>query len=157
MVRGFFPQSERQAVLSRLQQSVIFVSRANIGRLLIKQSFDHSAWMLANLYLASVGAELLAKDAPRLVGISEETTCFISAEYFTESDPFADFIVHEAAHVFHNCKRSTLGLSETRKRVWLLDIEHQKRETFCLRLRIILAHTAAREELCGAPRARGGV
>jgi hypothetical protein len=32
MVRGFFPQSERQAVLSRLEQSVIFVSRANIGR-----------------------------------------------------------------------------------------------------------------------------
>lgn len=128
MVRGFFPQSERQAVLGRLEQSVIFVSSANIGRLLIEQSFDHSAWMLANLYLASVGANLLAKDAPHLVGISEENTCCISAEYFTESNPFADFIVDEAAHVFHNCKRCRACRKP--KSEWLLDIEHQKRETF---------------------------
>ena len=91
MVRGFFPQSERQAVLSRLQQSVIFVSRANIGRLLIKQSFDHSAWMLANLYLASVGAELLAKDAPRLVGISEETPVLHLGGVFHRERPFCGF------------------------------------------------------------------
>jgi hypothetical protein len=46
------------------------------------------------------------------------------------SDPFADFIVHEAAHIFHNCKRGTLGLRETRTKEWLLDIEYRKRETF---------------------------
>jgi hypothetical protein len=32
--------------------------------------------------------------------------------------------------VFHNCKRGTLGLRETRSKVWLLDIEYRKRETF---------------------------
>jgi len=43
---------------------------------------------------------------------------------------FDDFVVHEAAHIFHNCKRRTIGLPETRKREWLLDIQYQKRETF---------------------------
>jgi hypothetical protein len=32
--------------------------------------------------------------------------------------------------VFHNCKRSTAGLPETRTREWLLDIDYRKRETF---------------------------
>ena len=40
-------------------------------------------------------AKLLGKEAPRLVGISEETTCYVSPAYFTEDDPFGDFIVHE--------------------------------------------------------------
>jgi hypothetical protein len=62
--------------------------------------------------------------------LSEETTCYVSAEYFVEDDPFADFIVHETAHIFHNCKRSNIGLAETRTKVWLLDIEFRKRETF---------------------------
>jgi hypothetical protein len=39
-------------------------------------------------------------------------------------------VVHEAAHIFHNCKRRTAGLAETRRREWLLDIEFRKRETF---------------------------
>src|SRR6202041_1771406 len=47
-----------------------------------------------------------------------------------EDDPFAEFIVHEVAHVFHNCKRATIGLRETRTKQWLLDIEYRKRETF---------------------------
>lgn len=38
--------------------------------------------------------------------------------------------VHEAAHIFHNCKRRTVGLHETRRKEWLLDIEFAKRETF---------------------------
>lgn len=42
----------------------------------------------------------------------------------------ADFVVHEAAHVFHNCKRKTVGLRATRRREWLLEIEYRKRETF---------------------------
>jgi hypothetical protein len=62
--------------------------------------------------------------------LSEETTCYVSPEYFAEDDPFADFIVHEVAHIFHNCKRATIGLRETRTKVWLLDIEYRKRETF---------------------------
>ena len=53
-------------------------------------------------------------------------------------DPFADFIAHEAAHIFHNCKRATIGLSETRTKEWSLDIEYRKRETFVL-VRSLLA------------------
>ncbi len=64
------------------------------------------------------------------MGVSQETTCYVSPEYFGENDPFADFIVHEAAHIFHNCKRRTVGLPETRTKEWLLDIEYRKRETF---------------------------
>jgi len=52
MVRGFFPQVEQEAILRALEQSVVFLSSANIEPLLMKQSFDHSAWTLANLYLS---------------------------------------------------------------------------------------------------------
>lgn len=47
---------------------------------------------------------------------SEETTCYVSVEYFRDHDPCADYVVHEAAHIFHNCKRATVGLPETRRR-----------------------------------------
>jgi hypothetical protein len=43
---------------------------------------------------------------------------------------FADFVVHEAAHVFHNCKRFTVGLPETRTKEFLLPIDSHQRETF---------------------------
>jgi hypothetical protein len=117
-------------VLATLEKSVVFLTSANIEPLLLDHGFDSSAWTLANLYLASLGAELLDEDAPRLVGMSEETTCYVSPDYFAEDDPFADFIVHEAAHIFHNCKRATIGLRATRTKEWLLDIEYRKRETF---------------------------
>ena len=130
MVRGLFPRAEQDAVLATIEQSVVFLTSANIEPLLFKQSFDGSAWTIANLYLASLGTELLGEDAPHLVGFSEETTCYVSLEYFAEDDPFADFVVHEVAHIFHNCKRATMGLRETRTKVWLLDIEYRKRETF---------------------------
>jgi hypothetical protein len=73
---------------------------------------------------------LLADDAPLIVGLSEETTCYVSMDYFRPNHRFDDFVVHEAAHVFHNCKRQTVGLPETRRREWLLDIDFRKRETF---------------------------
>ena len=38
--------------------------------------------------------------------------------------------MHEADHVFHNCKRVTVGLRDTRRREWLLDIAYGKREVF---------------------------
>jgi len=62
--------------------------------------------------------------------MSVDTTCYVSIGYFTEDDPFADFVVHEAAHVFHNTKRETAGLKQTRRREWLLPIDIGKRETF---------------------------
>ena len=65
-----------------------------------------TAWDLANLYLASFGADLLADDGPRIVGLSEETTGYVSVEYFLTSGRFEDFVVHEVAHVFHDWKRA---------------------------------------------------
>src|SRR5271166_1952324 len=62
--------------------------------------------------------------------LSEETNCYVSHEYLNEEDRFADFVVHEAAHVFHNCKRATVGLPETRTREFLLNIDFHERETF---------------------------
>jgi hypothetical protein len=130
MVRGLFPRAEQDAVLATIERCVVFTTSANLERLLHGCSFDSTAWTLANLYLASFGAELLGKSAPRIVGLSEEATCYVSPEYFAEDDRFADFIVHEVAHVFHNCKRATIGLRETRAKAWLLDIDYWKRETF---------------------------
>jgi hypothetical protein len=130
MVRGFFARAEQDVVLATLERSVVFITSANIEGLIYDCAFDSSSWTLANLYLASLGAELLGREAPCLVGLSEGINCYVSPEYFTEADRFADFIVHEVAHVFHNCKRVTLGLPETRKKQWLLDIEYGKRETF---------------------------
>jgi hypothetical protein len=54
----------------------------------------------------------------------------LSPTYFSDNDAFEDFVVHEAAHIFHNCKRATVGLPETHTREWLLDIDFSKRETF---------------------------
>jgi hypothetical protein len=130
MVRGLFPRVEQDAVLALLERSVIFLTTDNIERILFQCPFNGTAWDLANLFLASMGARLLGEDAPRLVGLSEETTCWVSLEYFSENDPFADFIVHEAAHIFHNCKRASVGLRKTRRKEWLLDIDYRKRETF---------------------------
>lgn len=130
MVRGLFPKAEQDPVLSVLARSVIFLTVNNIEQLIYEQSWEGTAWNLANLYLLSVGAEAIADDAPRLVGLSQEATCFVSPAYFSAHGPFEDFVVHEAAHIFHNCKRATVGLRETRTREWLLDIDFRKRETF---------------------------
>jgi hypothetical protein len=121
---------EQGAVLAVLERSVVFLTPDSIEQVIQTIDFLHTGWDLANLYLASVGANLLAQNAPRIVGLSEATTCYVSGAYFDTRDRFADFIVHEAAHIFHNCKRRTIGLPETRTREWLLDIEYRKRETF---------------------------
>jgi hypothetical protein len=39
-------------------------------------------------------------------------------------------VVHEVAHIFHNCKRRSAGLPETRRKEWLLEIAFRKRVTF---------------------------
>jgi hypothetical protein len=130
MIRGLFPRAEQDAMLALVERSVVFLTPANIGAVLREESWDHSAWDIANLYLGSIGADLLGPDAPRIVGISEETTCYVSPRYFDEGGAYADFVVHEVAHIFHNCKRQTVGLPFTRRREWLLDIAFRKRETF---------------------------
>jgi hypothetical protein len=130
MVRGLFSKTEQDLVLATFEKSVVYVTSDTIEPIILNQRWDRSAWDLANLYLLSVGAKLLGNKAARIVGLSEETTCYVSPDYFAEDDPFADFIVHEAAHIFHNCKRRTIGLRETRRKEWLLDIDFGQRETF---------------------------
>jgi hypothetical protein len=122
MVNGLFPAAEQHLVLDMLGRSVVFLTPVNIEAVLIRERFLKSAWHLANLYLASCNAPLLSADAPAILGLSDSTTCYVSMAYFKPTGRFDDYVVHEAAHVFHNCKRVTVGLRETRRREWLLDI-----------------------------------
>jgi hypothetical protein len=130
MVRGLFPGREQQTVLDVLARSVVFLTPATIDTVLQTTPWLHTVWDLANLYLVSCGAEPLSENARLIVGLSAETTCFVASDHFTAPSRFDDFVVHEAAHVFHNCKRRTIGLSATLRREWLLDIDYRKRETF---------------------------
>jgi hypothetical protein len=129
MVRGLFPRVERPVVLDALARSVVFVHRGNIVRLLQEMNFRRSAWDLANLYLHNIGADSLG-DAQAIVGMGIELTSYVSMAYFDQTGPFEDFVVHEAAHVFHNCKRRTIGLPSARRKEWLLSIACRKRELF---------------------------
>ena len=130
MVRGLFPQKEQAIILDVLERSVVFLTPATINTVLEKATWLKTAWNLANIYLVSLDAKPLSDSAPDIVGISEETTCFVSMKYFSNNDPLEDYVIHEAAHIFHNCKRETVGLQETRRREWLLEIDYFKRETF---------------------------
>ncbi len=130
MVRGLFTATEQEQVLAILERSVVYLTPESIRPVLERMVWPHSAWALANLYLGSLGAELLSDEAPRIVGLSLETTCYVSLEYFSETSCFSDYVVHETAHIFHNCKRRTAELKETRRRQWLLELEFRKRETF---------------------------
>ncbi len=130
MVKGLFPRVEQETVLAVLERSVVFLTPKTIEAVLRNEKWLSTAWDLANLYLASAGAETLGGTAPRIVGLSCETTCYVSMNYFETEEPFADFVVHEAAHVFHNCKRETIGLSFTRNKEWPLALRYEKRETF---------------------------
>lgn len=130
MVEGLFPAKEHEVVLGLLERSVVFLTPDNIEQVLTAEDFPSSAWDLANLYLGSLGRKALDGKRAGLVGLSQETSCFVALTYFTEDDRFADFVVHEAAHVFHNWKREYAGMPFTRTREWLLEIEFRKRETF---------------------------
>jgi hypothetical protein len=130
MVRGLFSAAEQDSVLNVLGASVVFLTPATIDWVMAQTPLLDTAWKLANLYLAGCNAPLLADDAPSLVGLSEGTTCYVSMAYFTACGRFDDFVVHEAAHVFHNCKRATIALRGSRWREWLLEIAFAKRETF---------------------------
>jgi len=149
MVRGLFPRAEQGLVLELVEKSVVFLTPDTIGDVLRTESWPRTAWNLANLYLDDVGAELLSGAAPAILGLSEETRCYVSPAYFDERGAFDDFVVHEAAHIFHNCKRGTVGLKQTRRREWLLDIAFAKREPFayaCEAYSRILSRAANRSE-----------
>jgi len=130
MVRGLFPADEQAVLMEMLSRSIIFLTPGNIATAIMKTPFASTAWKLANLYLLSCGAEPLSEKAPNLVGLSEETICYVSMAYFRSENRLDDFVVHEAAHVFHNCKREIIGLPRIRGREWLLEIDYRKRELF---------------------------
>ena len=130
MVQGLFPVHEQPIVLDVLGRSVIYLTSRNIEAILRDEMYLHTAWSLANLYLLSCDAELLSEEAPQIVGLSQATTCFVSMQYLRGGGRFDDVVVHEAAHIFHNCKRERVGLKGTRRREWLLDIAFGRRETF---------------------------
>ncbi len=149
MVRGLFTRVEQGPVLELLYDSVVFLTPSNIETVLRNSRWLSTTWDLACLYLSSIGAEPLSDEAPDIVGLSEETTCYLSIAYFHAGHKFDDFVVHEAAHVFHNCKRETAGLPCTRRCDWLLEIEFSKRETFAYAIEAysrIIALSRSREE-----------
>jgi hypothetical protein len=120
-------------MLEMLSCSIVFLTPDRIDVVLHDKRFLSTAWRLANLYLLSLGVEPLSDDAPSIVGLSEGTKRYVSIAYFNSNGRFEDFLVHETAHVFHNCKRETLGLSKIRGREWLLDIDFGKQD---VRLRL---------------------
>lgn len=130
MVTGLFPAKERETILELLESALVFLTHDNVERVLREERWLRSAWDLANLYLGSIGSKCLNGKPSYLVGLSQETTCYVSTDYFSDDDPFADFVVHEAAHVFHNWKRERVGLPHTRYQEWLLPIDFSKREEF---------------------------
>ena len=130
MVRGLFPAREQPVLLDLFTQSLVFVTHDNIEKLLGEIQYLFTAWQIANLYLGSLHLPGLDGQPVELVGLSEATTFYVSMAYFRDGDAFADWVVHEAAHVFHNWKRSRVGLPHTRTREFLLQIAFAKREVF---------------------------
>ena len=132
MVGGLFAKSEQAAVMRAVERSVVFLTPDKVEPVLESSSWLHTTWVLANMYLLSIGAKALSPEGPSIVGLSEETTCYVSIDYLLDQnpEPLADYLVHEVAHIFHNCKRGAIGLEQTRRREWLLDIDYQMHETF---------------------------
>ena len=130
MVAGLFPAAEQPAVLNVVEQSVVFLRPETIETVLRSTPWLRTIWSLANLYLVSLNCEPLSTHVPPIVGLSQGTTCYVCLDYWEHQDEFADYIVHEAAHIFHNAKRTTVGLPQRRRSEWLLDIDYRKRETF---------------------------
>ncbi|WP_250504738.1 hypothetical protein [Caballeronia sp. AZ7_KS35] len=130
MVYGLFSAIEREVVLRTLVAGIVFLTPSNIVRVLTEKTWLSTAWKLADIYLDSLGATPLREESARVVGMSQDTTCYVSLAYFRDTDPFADYVVHEAAHVLHNCRRTAIGLAELRSCPNPLDIAFDKRETF---------------------------
>jgi hypothetical protein len=147
MVCGLFPRVEQEPVLMLLERSVVFLTPENIELSIRQAGLLSTARQIANVYLVGIGAATLGDDMRGVLGASVETTCYVSLEYFAEQYELDDYVVHEAAHVFHNVKRRTAGLPETKRQEWLLPIAFEKREMFafaCERYSRIL-------ELCKRP------
>jgi hypothetical protein len=130
MVAGLFPSDERAPVISALQSSFVFVTHDTVEDAIRSEPSLETAWHIANMYLGSIGAESLDGGLSDIGGISEKTICYVAADCFQHEDPFADFVVHEAAHLLHKKKRCALGLAHASPQATLLPIDHRKREVF---------------------------
>ncbi len=150
MVRGLFKKVEQEAVLLLMDGCLIVLLPSTIQGILDSADLG-TAWKLANLYLLSIDAEPISSEAPSIVGMSVGTKCYVSMSYFDKSQPFDDYVVHEAAHLFHNSKRKPIGLHVSRKSEWLLPIAFSKRELFAYSCevysRILLLSKDKRERL----------
>jgi hypothetical protein len=75
MICGLFSKSEREIVLALLGDCIVLLTAGNIDDVLWRTSKLNTAWLLANLYLKSVGARTLGDIPKAMVGLSEDTTC----------------------------------------------------------------------------------
>lgn len=132
MIDGLFPADERARLLDVVTNSIVFLTQTVAHDLIATTSWHSTAWDVARIWLASIGAPPLSDDATGLLGLSEGTQCLVSLDYFEdlEADPFADYVVHEVAHLFHNNKRRYVDLPAKGRHEWILDIEFRKRELF---------------------------
>ncbi|MDR5734034.1 hypothetical protein QCE47_17125 [Caballeronia sp. LZ025] len=130
MVHVLFSATERELIFRTLVSGIVVLTPNNIVQVLTKETWPSTAWTVAGIYLDSLGATPLREESARVVGTSQDTTCYVSPAFFRDTDPFADYVVHEAAHVLHNCRRSAIGLTERRTCPNPLDIAFGKRETF---------------------------
>jgi hypothetical protein len=130
MISGLFPRVEHEVVLGVAERSIVFLTQEAAHQAIRETPFLSSARTIANTYLHSLGAPTLGDEPSQIVGLNLERECYVSMDYFADDDPFADYVTHEVAHIFHNCKRETVGLPYSRSREWLLDIAFAERETF---------------------------
>lgn len=132
MIHGLFPADERDHMLDVVTRSVVFLTHDIVHELIANTSWPNTAWNVARIWLDSIDAPPLSDEATGLLGLSEGTQCLVSLRYFQdiEADPFADYVVHEVAHLFHNNKRRYVDLPAKGRREWILDIEFRKRELF---------------------------
>ncbi len=138
MVRGLFTKAEQASVLSLVESSVIVLQPSTIKSVVDEEDLN-TAWKLSILYLLSIGAEPISPEAPSIVGMSVNTKCYVATSYFDECESFDDYVVHEAAHLFHNVKRKTIGLKSKRNKEWLLPIAYRMREAFAYSCEVYMA------------------
>ena len=131
MVHGLFRPADRESVATLLANSVQFITPDTVYPSIERENLD-SAWLIANLFLRSMGLDSISDHAPPIVGFSVSVTCYVSLEYFRNDaeSKFADYVVHEAAHIFHNARRRDADLIDKNENDWLLPIDYSKRETF---------------------------
>ena len=130
MISGLIPRVEKEVVLGVAESAIVFLTREAAHQTIRETPFLSSARTIANVYLHSLRAPTLGDEPSQIVRLNLGRECYVSMDYFADGDPFADYATHEVAHIFHNCKRETVGLPCSRSRKWLLEIRFAKRETF---------------------------